>query len=236
MNICSLIKDPVKGHRNVRDLYTGKIELGKLIYSVLKLRGIMPLDTISSAKWDSNAVNSDQIWEEIRNGREEALAELFSRYYSYLLNYGYKIVPQRAFVKDAIQELFLTIWERRNQLSKAYSVKSYLFHSFRRIILRNLTKQKNRTNRNKVYTDNFFDEIFNVEELIVHFETEKENKEKLSRAIQSLSDRQKEVIYLKFYNGLTSREISQVMGINKQSVYNHVSQAISKLQEYVQIQ
>lgn len=187
-------------------------------------------------RWESTVnVNFDELWSGIREGNEEALSKLFCLFYSHLFNYGFKIVPQQALIKDSIQELFLTLWKKREQISEAHSVKSYLFHSLRRIILRNLTRQKNRSNRNRVYMDNFFEEIYNVEELIVHFETRREKRERLSRSLKLLSKRQKEAICLKFYNGLSNTEISHVMGINQQSVYNHVSKAIDKLQEFVQI-
>jgi RNA polymerase sigma factor (sigma-70 family) len=52
-------------------------------------------------------------------------------------------------------------------------------------------------------------------------------------ALQSLSKRQKESVYLKFYDGLSNTEIAEVMGVNIQSVYNHVSEAIGEMQEFV---
>lgn len=176
----------------------------------------------------------DEVWAKIRSGDSDALAKLFCLTYSWLFNYGYKIVPREDFIKDAIQELFLNLWKKRDDIDKANYVKSYLFSSLRRIIFRRLEKQKNRKVRNFDYRKNMFEDVCNIEELIIHFEVEKKKKEQLIIAIKSLSGRQKEAIYLKFYNGLSNTEISEVMGINQQSVYNHVSKAISRLQEFVQ--
>lgn len=185
-------------------------------------------------RWDKDIENNpDQLWSEIREGQEEALSKLFCLFYPQLFNYGFKMVPEQDFIKDSIQELFLTLWRKREHINEAYSVKSYLVHSLRRIILRNLAKKKNRSNRNQVYMDNFFEEVYNVEELMVYFETKQQKKEQLYRALESLSERQKEAILLKFYDGLSNTEIARIMGINQQSVYNHVSKAINKLQEFV---
>ncbi|MDZ7690786.1 MAG: sigma-70 family RNA polymerase sigma factor [Balneolaceae bacterium] len=177
----------------------------------------------------------DKLWSELQMGNKEAISKLFCLYYSNLYNYGYNIVPRRELVRDCIQELFLTIWNKREGINDPLSVKAYLISSFRRIIFRKLKRHRNRKKRNQVYTDNFFEEPFNVEELIVHFETEHELRQKLKKAINSLSKRQKESIYLKYYQGLTTDEISQIMEINKQSVYNHVSEAISNMQNYIQV-
>ena len=173
------------------------------------------------------------LWAAIREGDRESLSELFFVSYSWLFNYGYKIVPEAAFVKDAIQELFLTLWEKRDRIDEAQSVRAYMFSSLRRIIFRRMEKKKNRTRRNHTYEENIFKEIYNVEELMIHFETKQERKKELTQALQSLSKRQKEAIYLKFYNGLSNDEIARVMQINTQSVYNHVSKAIHSMQEFI---
>lgn len=175
-----------------------------------------------------------ELWSEIRSGNPKALSALYHSSYSWLFNYGYKIIPRKTLIEDAIQELFLILWKQKGSICEARSVKSYLYCSLRRIILRRLKKQRNRTERNYIYDKNLINEVYNIEELIINFETTQEKKRQLTYAMQSLSKRQKEAIYLKFYNGLSNKEIAQVMDINKQSVYNHVSNAINKIQGFVQ--
>lgn len=184
---------------------------------------------------DSSNKSPEELWSELQAGNKEAISKLFCLYYSNLYNYGYNIIPRRELVRDCIQELFLTIWKKRDGITEPNSVKAYLISSYRRIIFRKLKRLRNRKKRNQVYTDNFFEEPFNVEDLIVHFETEKELKEKLKKAINSLSKRQRESIYLKYYQGLSTDEISLVMDVNKQSVYNHVSEAIANMQNYIRV-
>lgn len=174
------------------------------------------------------------LWSEIRNGNPKALSELYHISYPWLFNCGYKIVPNRTLIEDAIQELFFTLWKQKEGIREAKYVKSYLYCSLRRIILCGLEKQKNRTERNYIYEKDLSNEAYNIEELIINFETWQEKKRQLTFAMQSLSKRQKEAIHLKFYNGLSNKEIAQVMDINKQSVYNHVSKAITRIQEYVE--
>jgi RNA polymerase sigma factor (sigma-70 family) len=177
--------------------------------------------------------NENDLWLDIIDGNEHALADLFRLYYSRLYNYGMKIVTNQEFIKDCIQELFLTLWDSKNSINDAYSVKSYLFSSLRRTIFRKLKKNRATYERNKKYVENHFTEPLNVEQLIVHFEVEQESKKQLRKAIDHLGGRQKEAIYLKYYDGLSNAEIADVMGINRQSVYNHVSGAIQRLQQFI---
>jgi len=187
-------------------------------------------------EWESTiSMSYDQLWEGMRAGREEALGKLLYASYSQLFNYAAQIHSNQDLIKDSIQELFLILWDRRHAINEAQSVKTYLFFSLRRIMLRKLTKRRNRKERNRAYYDNYFEDTFSVEELIVHFETEESRKKAFFKAIHSLNGRQKEALYLKFYDGLTTQEISYVMDINKQSVYNHISEAINKLQTYVKV-
>lgn len=174
-----------------------------------------------------------QWWLEIKSGKSESLARIFCDSYPQLYNYGYKIVRDEALVKDSIQELFLNLWSKRKEVSEAYSVKSYLFSSLRRVIFRRLKKMRNRQKRDYDYTRDSFSEVYDVEKLIIHFETESQKKQKLMEALLALTQRQKEAVYLKFYNGLSNDEISEVMQVNKQSVYNHISKAIHAMQSYV---
>ena len=53
--------------------------------------------------------------------------------------------------------------------------------------------------------------------------------EKVREGIASLSGRQQEIIYLRFYLNATSSEISEIMGISRQSVYNLLNEAIARL-------
>lgn len=181
----------------------------------------------------SQKVDELELWTNIRNGEKDSLSSLFSLYYSCLFNYGYKIVPKEQFVKDCIQELFLTIWEQRNTISEVYSVKSYLYVSMKRMIFCNLKKYRNYKNRNARYAEDFLEDNLNFETWIIAREFQAEYKSQVNKAIRELSNRQKEVIKLKYNDGLSTSEIANLLEINKQSVYNHVSEALKQLKTYV---
>jgi len=74
------------------------------------------------------------------------------------------------------------------------------------------------------------DDRDNIEDLLIRLELEEEGKNKVYNLIHSLSHRQREAIKLKYYEGFSNDEIANLMCINKQSVYNHISQAVATLQ------
>ena len=173
------------------------------------------------------------LWRKIRSGDDEALAQLFRNYNNMLYSYGIGLVSNEFLVKDCIQELFLTLWDRRSYLNDAYSVRSYLLSSLRRIIFRKLRQSKGIYERNRVYIDNNAPEGLTYEEEIIQSEKEREIRRRLNSALRHLGKRQKEAIDLKFYNGFSNSEIAEIMGINNQSVYNYVSGALQRLQKHV---
>lgn len=174
-----------------------------------------------------------QLWHCILNGNRASLSILFKKYYSPLLNYGLKILSREDLVKDSIQEVFFTIWKDREQLSEVKYVRSYLYSSFRRAVFRRAEIKENRNERDELYFAESFRELLNKEQLMIKKELKKEQKQRLLKALQVLTKKQKEAIFLKFNNGLSNEEISQIMAVNRQSVYNYIHRAIMALQDYL---
>lgn len=177
--------------------------------------------------------DENKIWREFQNGNREALAYLFKYFYNSLYHYGYKLITNRDIVKDAIQDLFLTLWLHRNSISKPNSIKSYLLFSLRRRIFRIISQEKSKHKLETEYLKESFNEFINIDDLIVKLEIDKENKLQIQNAIEQLSKRHREALYLKFYDKLTIDEISEIMNINKQSVYNLIYEALKNLKKFI---
>src|SRR5699024_7927007 len=183
---------------------------------------------------DSHKV-SVQLWDSLGTGDREALNALFRIYYSALFSYGVKLIADKELVKDGIQKLFLRLWRTHDSLGRAQSVENYLLYSLRRILLRNIKKHKNRLERNRTYIDELFSDSFLMEEIEINLDLEDRKKRKLLNAINTLNGRQKEALFLRYYHGLTNREIADVMEINVQSVRNHLHRAIKSLRSIFSI-
>lgn len=166
-------------------------------------------------------------WEKFVNGDEAAFEQLFKTYYQPMYGYGIKIGGQPDLVRDSIQELFRNIWERRSELNHIESPNVYLFVSFRRKILKSISNNRKSGNLDEVDDSEVI--CFGKEELIIKNEVKVQRKEKLQKALNKLSRRQKEVIYLHYYNGMSYGEIEQILSINRQSVRNHIYRAMETL-------
>jgi RNA polymerase sigma-70 factor (ECF subfamily) len=74
------------------------------------------------------------------------------------------------------------------------------------------------------------------EMLLINNQADKELSQKVFAAIEELSSRQKEIIYLKFHQNLGYEEVSEIMNINYQAARNLVYQAIKVLKKIITVQ
>ncbi len=174
------------------------------------------------------------LWSGFLNGNQKALSGLYHSYYTRLFEYGLRLVRNEELIKDSIQELFLYMWEHRSSINEVRSVKAYLFLSLRRSIFVQLRREKSRYQRNKQYVEDFLDDRKNIEDILVALDESNAQSEQIRRAYTYLSERQQEVIQLKYFDGLTTAEICKLLGLKRQSVYNCLSEAIARLQKCVE--
>lgn len=173
--------------------------------------------------------NGSDLWQRFRMGETAALEQLMIRSFTLLYRYGTKFTNDQAFIKDCIQDLFLDLWLRRENLSEAVAVKAYLLASLRRRLHRGLIGQK-WISGNSIDVDTLHFEIeFSIEESLIREELTRELASEIKACLDLLPKRQKEVVYLKFYENLSREEIAQVMGVNPQSVSNLLQAAYTCL-------
>jgi len=182
---------------------------------------------------DNQSTFSDlQLWIQLKNGSELALGKLIKKYFNTLQNYGYKFVRDEDFVKDCVQEVFIEVWQRRDRLSTPDSVRAYLLSSVRKRVLREGFRQQIIKEDEPLDLENnwHFVELPH-ERLMIEEEHEAQLKHKIGTLLNQLPKRQREAIYLQFYQNLEREEIAQIMDIHPQSVSNLLQTAFKLFRE-----
>ena len=168
------------------------------------------------------------LWNNFKSGDHSAFSKIFHHYYTFLYNYGLKLTADEDVTKDCIQELFISLWNNRENLGDAHSIKFYLLKSLRRKVIRVL-KFKKKNFEYKINENYEFEVVFSIENVIINNQAQKEQQEYFFNLLNELPKRQKEAIYLRYYQNLSYEEISEIMDVNYQSVRNFVHKAISTL-------
>ncbi|MCF0058160.1 RNA polymerase sigma factor [Dyadobacter sp. CY356] len=172
------------------------------------------------------------IWQRFLAGEVEAFDHLMTLHFRTLFHYGSKFSRDKEFVKDNIQDLFLVLWERRQTLSHDIAVKPYMMASLRRLMHRSSMSKPLLSDNSVEEINGNFEIEFSVEEEYIENESSLVVTQKLKKLIDELPLRQKEVIYLKFFQEMDRSQISEVMNISPQTVSNLLQIAIKQLKKH----
>lgn len=179
----------------------------------------------------SPSIPENELWKEFKAGNKLSFEKLMTAHYRSLFSYGSKFTRNTELVKDCLQELFLGLWKNRDTLGSTDHVRPYLFKSFRNKIWRVLQQNRWHDKAEQIEENYYFDVEFSIEHHLIREETLRDTATKFSDILNQLPKRQKEIIYLRFYQNLEIPEIVQVMEINSQSAYNLLHKALSSLRE-----
>jgi RNA polymerase sigma factor (sigma-70 family) len=173
------------------------------------------------------------LWGDFREGSREALAILYRRHNPGMFQHGLYLCKDPDLVRDSVQEIFSRLWSRRNRLSDANCVQAYLYQSLKRLLLVQVIRDRKRI----VPLDDANEpvETTTLEEFYIAKEMRKEQAQMIRRALDTLTNGQREVIVLRYFNGLSYAQISEIMGLRVESVYNHASKAIEQLRTVLQL-
>ncbi|MET7001405.1 RNA polymerase sigma factor [Chitinophaga defluvii] len=176
----------------------------------------------------------DEIWwTSYREGDERSFERIYQLYYSQLANYGSKFTHDTGVIEEAVQDLFLKLWKNRDNIGTTPSVKHYLFKAFRRTLSRKLQKQDRFFLLPGNDNDLFFRFELSQEQLLLRHEHLLELKKQVDNILSTLTNRQREVIYLKFYEDLTYEEIADLLQMQVGGVYKLTYRALDRLREHM---
>lgn len=172
------------------------------------------------------------LWQHIASDDRQAYSEVYIYYFKRLFNYGRKFTEEEILVEDAIQETFITLWNYRHRMHSIKSPQSYLFYTFRNTLFYKLKQEKKRSMKEETA---IFEPEFNAEYLIIKEETDAVLQKELQKAIEHLPARQREAIFLRFYEELPYEQIAEIMQITVRATYKSVSKALIQLRNKMEL-
>ncbi|MGK7394587.1 MAG: RNA polymerase sigma factor [Candidatus Cyclobacteriaceae bacterium M3_2C_046] len=171
------------------------------------------------------------LWQNFRKGQPEALTSIFENYYADLFRYGYSLSKDKEITKDSIQEIFSELWYKRSAISPVKKIKPYLLIYLKRKILNYLSYRILDEDDQNSLQSSYYETPF--ENYLIDKETTETQQELLSKGLELLTPRQKDILFLKFYGGLTYKEIATANQIKIQSVRNMVYESLKILKKHL---
>jgi len=170
-----------------------------------------------------------EVWVRLRTGDREALLSLYNQHYVGLMNYGLKLTGDRELTNDCITQILLRLWDKRQQLPVVESPRSYLLTCLRHELFAERRAETARTAGSRGLQGIADASEPSYEEYIIQLQTNKALAEKLTRALNRLTSREKELLKLKFFDDLDYDEIASRCGITKRTAYNIIHSALKML-------
>ena len=178
----------------------------------------------------NNDTQLEATWlQRLQQNDEQALAAIMKKYYTALYNYGARFTSDDALIKDCIQEVFISLWQRRENAASILSPRYYLLRAVKNKVLKSLHQHTIKTGSFEPGEAYDFLQELSVETLIIDKQLSEEQSMVLRKTMSQLSKRQHELIYLKFYQHLDHAQIAGLMNLSRQSVYNLLHETIQKL-------
>lgn len=159
----------------------------------------------------------ESIWKRFQDGDERALTDIYEAYADALYSYGLRLTNDDSLVKDCIQEVFIQLIDRRKALILSSCIPVYLFKSFRNKLVEELRSSNRRQDILKLLYKEKTAEG-HAEQSLIDDEERQAIQKDIQMAMDRLTDRQKEVIYLKYNKDFDCQEIAELLGIDKASV------------------
>jgi RNA polymerase sigma-70 factor (ECF subfamily) len=185
---------------------------------------------MDTAKKQSNELGENLV-EKIRKGDEQAFEQLFREYYSDLCSFAHQFTKCNERAKDIVQEVFVTVWKRRQNWNIHRSVKAYLFKAVRNSAINQINHNNHRSEVRATFSRERLQSIKSPVDIEVNKEAQLVDQ--TWEAVLAMPKRRRRVFILYHRHGLSYNEISEVLEICRKTVENHMGLALRDIRAQI---
>ena len=178
--------------------------------------------------------NDYEIWENFKAGDKSALSYIYFQNFNPMFQYGIKFKDDPEFIKDCIQDVFFKLIRSGKKLSATENIRFYMFRALKNTIYKELNKQQRIEHFENAPLN--FEASFSLELELAEKENLNHKEKALVEALSELSDRQREIIYLRYECGMGYDQICAIMELKNDSARKLVFRAIKSLKEIIESQ
>lgn len=163
-------------------------------------------------------------------GDEDAFCELYAAYKNRLIYFAMRFLKSREYAEDIFQDAFAVVWQGRRFINPDASFSAYLYTIVRNRILNQLRDLSNQDKlREQILSQavNYTNET--KDEIIAN-----DLRQFISRALQQLTPRQREIFQMSRERQMSHREIAEVLGISVNTVQESISISLRTLRIYLE--
>lgn len=178
---------------------------------------------------DKQMVDERELVIRLIDGDEDAFCELYAAYKNRLLYFAMKFVKSREFAEDIFQDAFSVVWQSRRFINPDASFSSYLYTIVRNRILNQIRDMSNEDQLKEHILSQAVDATNDTKSEILLNDL----KEIISRALDQLTPRQREVFKMSRDQQMSHKEIADALGVSVNTVQEHISVSLKVIRSYL---
>lgn len=155
----------------------------------------------------------------LKQGDQTAFEEIYKRYWPQLYNAAYKRLPEKEKCKDIIQNIFISLWTRREDLALE-NPSAYLHTAVRFQVLKHVARNPKCSFLTETFQDELISPLASDAELL-----EKEAKDVLTLFLAALPKKRRNIFVMHYFEGLSTAKIATELQISQKTVQNQLTTA-----------
>lgn len=172
--------------------------------------------------------DEDIIIEKLREGDKDTYRFLFSTYYKILCLYATSLTKNKYEAEDIVQNVFLKIWAKHDQLVVRTSLKSYLYKATYNVFINEYRKMK----REETFLDQICQDV--LEKSLEEEENSLDRKINwINQQIDGLPKKSKEIFIMNKKRGFSYKEIARSLNISENTVESHICRALKRIRSNI---
>jgi len=164
-----------------------------------------------------------QHWNDLVAGDPAGFRALHDLTYDELFRYAHRLTRDRAGIRDALQEVYVAIWQRRDKEPPVREPWVFLLTALRNKLIDAARKKKDPAIAHAA--------VPSPEDDIIAAEAVAERTARLAARLAELPERQREALHLRYRVELEYDDIAKVMGVGRQVAYNYVNRGVKALRK-----
>ncbi|MDP4208334.1 MAG: RNA polymerase sigma-70 factor [Bacteroidota bacterium] len=165
----------------------------------------------------------------IKRGNQLAFATIYDRYHKQLYALAYRYLKSHEMAEDAVQQIFVNFWIKRESINETLNIKSFLFTSLKNHTLNTIRDHLKAIEKNyeilletpvEESTDDELNDSLEMTSLI-------------EQAVNTLSPQRKLIFNLKIQEGLSNQEVAQRLNISINTVKFQYSHILKEIRDFV---
>ena len=178
--------------------------------------------------------SDSELWESFKTGSEAAFVEIYNIHFQTLYSFGRNFTSQTGLVKDCLQEVFISIRDKRSTLPKVRSIKAYLLMCLRNKLISDIKKKKKTVQLSQTPVSLDFMAVSSPENLLINREVSQDRLRRIEAVLKTLSSPKREALYYFYHCDLTYTEIREIMGYGSvRAVRNLIYRTLQEIRNKV---